>query len=173
MPRLIASVALVALVLAPAASAHPAFERGFAPAGAEASLVLVVPNERRVLMTGLELAAPPSVTLRGAESTDGWRGSVDGQRASWTGRRLRFLAAARVVVRLTPTGRPGPATFRVRQLFADGRAVNWPLELTITPGSGGAGDGGLAVAAYAVIGIAAAASLVFVLWLRRRRLAVS
>ena len=167
MRRLAASVAVVALVLAPAASAHPAFERGFAPAGSEAALVLVVPNERRAPMTALELAAPPSVNVLAAESTAGWHGSVAGRRAVWTGGHVPPLGIARVVVHLTPTGEPGPVTFGVRQRFADGRAVNWPLELTVTPGSAVDREGFRGVA-LAVVAVAAAASAVFVLWLRRR-----
>jgi hypothetical protein len=163
--------ALLALVLAPCAGAHPFFERAFAPQGAEARLVLVLPNERRVPMTELELSAPPGVKVIAAESNSPWRGSVDDGRASWTGGHVPPLANARVAVRLTPTGAPGATTFRVRQRFADGRSVNWPVELTVTPGvaGDGGGDGSIRGVALAAVGIAAAVTVAFLLWLRRRR----
>ena len=91
-----AGLAVPALMLAPCADAHPFFERAFTPQGAEARLVLVLPNERRVPMTELELSAPPSVKVVAAESSSPWRGSVDGGRASWTGGRVPPLTNARV-----------------------------------------------------------------------------
>jgi hypothetical protein len=170
MRSLVACLAVLALVLAPCAGAHPFFERAFAPQGAEARLVLVLPNERRVPMTELELSAPPGVKVVAAESTSPWHGSVDGGRASWTGGHVPPLANARVVVRLTPTGEPGATTFDVRQRFADGRSVNWPVELTVTPGVAGDadGDGSIRGVAFAAVGIVAAVTAGFLLWLRRR-----
>jgi hypothetical protein len=169
--RSLAALALLALVLTPCAGAHPFFERAFAPQGGDARLVLVLPNERRVPMTELELAAPPGVKVIAAESSSPWRGSVDGSRASWTGGHVPPLANARVIVRLTPTGAPGTTTFRVRQRFADGRSVNWPVELTVTPGVAGndSGDGSIRGVAFAAVGITAAVTVAFLVWLRRRR----
>ena len=170
MRSLAALLAVLALVLTPSAGAHPFFERAFAPQGGEARLVLLVPNERRAPMTGLELSAPSGVKVVAAESNATWRGSVDGSRASWTGGHVPPLTNARVAVRLTPTGAPGATTFRVLQRFADGRSVSWPVELTVTPGVPGdaGGDGGIRGVAFAVVGIVAAATAGFVLWLRRR-----
>jgi hypothetical protein len=170
MRSLVARLAVLALVLAPCAGAHPFFERAFAPQGAEARLVLVLPNERRVPMTELELLAQPGVKVIAAESSSPWRGSVDGGRASWTGGHVPPLASARVAVRLTPTGAAGTTTFRARQRFTDGRSVNWPVELTVTPGvpGDGGGDGSIRGVAFAAVGIAAAVTVAFLLWLRRR-----
>jgi hypothetical protein len=170
MRSLAACLAVLALVLAPCAGAHPFFEPGFAPQGAEARLVVVLPNERRVPMTELELSVPDGVKVVAAESSPPWRGSVDGGRASWTGGRVPPLTNARVVVRLSPTGEPGATTFHVRQRFADGTSVDWPMELTVTPGLAGDadGDGGIRGVAFAAVGIAAAVTVGFVLWFRRR-----
>jgi hypothetical protein len=170
MCRLAICLVVLALVVAPAAGAHPFFERGFAPQGAEAALTLVVPNERRVPMTGIELSGPSSVKLVAAESTPDWRGSVDESRASWVGGPVPFLGNARVVVRLTPNGEAGATAFELRQRFADGRSVDWPVELTVTPGVAGDADGSGSIrgVAFAAVGIAAALTAGFLLWLRRR-----
>jgi hypothetical protein len=113
------------------------------------------------------------VNVLAAKSTAGWHGSVAERRAVWTGGHVPPLGIARVVVHLTPTGEPGPVRFRVRQRFADDRSVNWPLELTVTPGRVGDDGGATRDLTLAVVGFAAAATVLFVLWLRRRRLAVS
>jgi hypothetical protein len=169
MRRLAACLAAVlALALAPVAGAHPFFERGFAERGAETALVLVVPNERRAPMTGIELTGPPSVKLAAAESTAEWSGSIDGRRASWLGGHVPFLGNARVVVRLTPTGEPGATAFQLRQQFADERSVSWPMELTVTPGTVADGNGSLVGVTVGAIAIVAALTVGFVVWLRRR-----
>jgi hypothetical protein len=49
--------------------------------------------------------------------------------------------------------------------------VNWPLELTVTPGVAGDANGNGSVRGVAVgaVGFAAAATIVFVFWLRRHK----
>ena len=168
----VCAVAVVAtLVLAAPAAAHPQFLPPFLEQNAETDVQLTAPNERKVPMTSIELAAPPTVAIVGAGSTSSWRGELAGGRATWSGGSLATGKWGRFPLRLRAR-EPGSAGFTVVQRFADGRTVDWDVTLGVTPGAavpeGGQGRGyGVAAATVVVLGVVAG-SMLLVLGLRRR-----
>ena len=168
-----AVVALGTLIVAPGAAGHPQFWPAFVEQNAETDLLLTAPNERKAAMTAIELAAPATVELLAARSTPAWQAELTDGRATWTGGRLATDKWGQFPLRLRALGEPGGEPFTVRQRFADGKTVDWPVTLSVTPGAAtppsdqGRRYGG-ALAAAAGLGVVAG-SLILLLRLRRRR----
>ena len=128
-------VALATLVFAAPAAAHPQFWPAFVEQNAETDLLLTAPNERKAAMTAIELAAPATVELLAARSTPAWQAELTDGRATWTGGRLATDKWGQFPLRLRALGEPGGEPFTVRQRFADGKTVDWPVTLSVTPGA--------------------------------------
>ena len=86
MRRLAGVAALVALVLAPAASAHVTVLPTFLEAGKRAKLVFTAPNERPPhAVTDLTVTFPRGVELSAVSPPSGWQVTVAAANARWTG----------------------------------------------------------------------------------------
>jgi hypothetical protein len=169
--RLSAVVALAAgsLALAGVAAGHPIPTPSFVTAGQPETVTFVLHNERAEPMTGLAVTVPSELRVREAVSPgEGWSGSVDGRKTTWTGGTLPAGATSSFSLVLEATGEPGSLTLEAAQLYPGGDRVRWPVVLTILPGAEGSGGGSSSAALLvAGIGLLLAAGLLVVLWLRR------
>jgi hypothetical protein len=123
-------------------------------------------------MTAIELQAPPTVAIVAARSTSAWHGTLEGDRATWSGGSLATGKWGQFPIRLRAS-EAGNAAFTVRQRFADGRAVNWDVTLGVTPGAAAAVEEGrsygVATAAAVALGVVAGSVLLLVALRRRAR----
>jgi hypothetical protein len=166
-----ATVAALALALAPAARGHVTAVPPFVAAGSHATLRLDVPNERDVAMTGLAVVVPDGMTIHDARRLGRWRAAVHGHAVRWSGGSVAPRASASFALDVGAPRRPGRTTLTARQAYADGREVAWDVELQVTPGTGG-GEHPWAAAIVALLGIVGvvAASLLVLRRTRRRTL---
>lgn len=143
----IAVVVLAALAVAPAAWAHAEVTPTSIHTKTATDLTLQVPTESEITSTvKVTVTAPPGLELQGRTT---WTGRTDG------------------VVQLTFTARaekPGDYALRVRQVYSDGRIVNWAPALHVEGASTANRDRLLILIAVAV-----AAVVVFALRGRRER----
>ena len=111
----------------------------------------------------------PQLEIVAAEVADvGWRGSVRGSTATWSGCCIPPGGLASFTLELQAADEPGDVRLVARQLYADGGRVPWPLTLTILPGREEPGSV-LTVLLVAGIGLVVTVGLVVLLWLRKTR----
>ena len=166
--RAAALCATLALLAAPAAAAHPSVVPTSVTAGQRGTVTFVAPNdERQVRQTGFAVTVAPPLEIVAAEASDvGWRGIVRGSTATWSGCCIPPGGLASFTLELQAADEPGDVRLEVRQLYADGGRVRWPLTLTVLPGPEESGSA-LTVLLVAGIGLIVTVSLVLLLWLRR------
>ena len=172
MRRAAASAALgAALTFASTAAAHVIASPSFLPAGETETIELSVPNEREATMTGFVVTAPPEIEVVAAETVEGWASAVEGQVATWTGGSLPSRLSETFGLRIRPTGEPGAVELDAEQRYADGK-VDWPVALTVVPGSATSTSGSRSgsapiVLALAGIGVLVAGGVAALAWRRR------
>jgi hypothetical protein len=171
--RLRAATALA--ILAALALGRPALAQVTAfPAsvtdGQRSELTFVVPNERRVPMTTFVVIAPPDVSIvQAVPPGGGWRATGSGSIATWSGGSLPAGAVSSFSVLLEASGKPGGVSLEAHQHYPDRGHVLWKVPLTVLPGPESSGSAGTALVLVAGLGLLLVATLVAVLWLRRRR----
>ena len=167
MRRRAALCATFALLAAPAASAHPTVVPTSVIAGQRGTVTFVAPNERQVRQTGFAVTVAPELEIVAAADSDvGWRGTVRGSTATWSGCCVAPGDVASFSVELQAADAPGDVRLEVRQLYPGGERVPWPLTLTVLPGRQES-SGALTVLLVAGIGLVVTVGLVVLLWLRR------
>lgn len=170
---LLCPAVLLALALAPFATAHVTAQPSFVAVGVAATVSFDAPNERDRPMTSLELIAPAGMELLGADAPRGWSVQVREGQATFTGGSLATGATLLFPVRVRASGEPRTAVFKATQRFDDGAAVRWEAPLTLLPGSAAdePTEHPTRALVAAVVGIAViAGSLLLVRRLRRRTL---
>jgi hypothetical protein len=139
----------------------------FVTAGERGTVTFVAPNERQTPQTGFSVTVPPELEIvAGGASDVGWRSTVRGSTASWSGCCLAPGAVASFSVELLASEEPGDVGVEVRQLYPDGEHVRWPLPLTVLPGdeeSAGVGT----VLLVSLVGLVVTVGLVVLVWRRR------
>lgn len=160
--------ATLALLAAPTAAAHPSVVPTSVTAGQRGTVTFVAPNdERQVRQTGFSVTVAPQLEIVAAEDADvGWRGTVRGSTATWSGCCIPPGGLASFTLELQAADEPGDVRLEARQLYADGGRVRWPLTLTILPGRQESGSA-LTVLLVAGIGLVFTVGLVVLLWFRR------
>ena len=160
----------LALLAPAAATAHPSVVPTSVTAGQRGTVTFVAPNdERQVRQTGFSVTVAPQLEIVAAEVADvGWRGTVRGSTATWSGCCIPPGGIASFTLELQAADEPGDVRLEARQLYADGGRVPWPLTLTILPGREEPGSV-LTVLLVAGIGLVVTVGLVVLLWLRKTR----
>jgi hypothetical protein len=159
---------LAVLGWAAAATAHPSVAPTFVTAGQRGTVVVVAPNERQTRMNGFSVTVPPRslsiVSLGGSDV--GWRGTVHGSTASWSGCCVAPGVVSTFSLELEATNEPGDIRLQVQQLYPDGEHVLWQVPLTVLPGEKESGSP-LAVLLVAGVGLVVTVGIVVLLWLRQ------
>ncbi len=140
----------------------------FLPAEGTAALSVIVPNERGVLMTGLDLTVPSGFRIVAARSGGSWRAIADGSKASWAGGSLAPGSQEIFVVEVQGPPDPGVVDFEAELRYLDGQTVLWPVQVTVTPANEASSHLWRALAA-AFVGVLVIAGLAALAWRRRER----
>lgn len=165
----LALACLTVLGGAAAARAHVDPVPTFVASGSSTSIALVGPNERDDPMTGFSVSVPRQLAIEHVHASDGWRESLEGATATWTGGSLAPDDTASFRVHLRADTEPGVVELEAKQLYADGAEVVWPVALTVTP-EAEAASGSVAVAGtLALIGVLAVVAVAMLAWRRRER----
>jgi hypothetical protein len=166
--RVTALCAILGLLVPAAAGAHPSVVPTSVTAGQRGTITFVAPNdERQVRQTGFSVTVAPQLEIVAAEDADvGWRGTVRGSTATWSGCCIPPGGLASFTLELQAADEPGDVRLDARQLYADGGRVRWPLTLTVLPGREEASSA-FTVLLVAGIGLVFTVGLVVLLWLRR------
>jgi uncharacterized protein YcnI len=98
------------------------------------TLALSAPNERNAPMTGFRATVPDGLRVLRADPESGWKSTVEGTTATWTGGASGPGDAPTFVLELAARAQPGPAELQAVQEYPDGSVVRWPVSLTIVPG---------------------------------------
>jgi hypothetical protein len=166
----LAAALLAALALAAPAGAHVIASPSFLTAGEETTIEFSVPNEREAPMTGFAVTAPAGLRIVGAEETEGWVATVDGQTVTWSGRSVPAKLSETFGIRLEADSEPGAVDLDAEQLYADG-SVRWPVTLTVVPGASDSGsDGGgswVVLVAILALGVLVTTAIAVLAWRRR------
>ena len=131
--RRAAYACLVALIAASPAAAHVIPQPAYLTPGAPTTITFVAPNERPPhVLTGLTITAPPGVDLASATPPRGWKLSIAGGTATWSGTPGADSPDPFKIVASTSDA-PGAVTFHAVQRYDDGGLVRWTVGLTILP----------------------------------------
>ena len=124
---------LVALIAASPAAAHIVPQPAYLAPGAPTTITFVAPNERPPhVVTGLTITAPPGVDLASATPPRGWKLSIAGGTATWTGRTAPASQGPFRIAASTSLA-PGAVKFHAVQHYDDGGLVRWNVAFTILP----------------------------------------
>jgi hypothetical protein len=103
-------------------------------AGKQVQIQFVAPNERPPnLFTELSVTMPEGVELRDAPPPPGWRLSIRGRTASWSGGHVARGQGVLFSIGMSTNLSPGAITFRAAQRYSDGGVVPWKVGLTVLP----------------------------------------
>jgi hypothetical protein len=141
--RAVGVVAAIALLLTLAlpvtAEAHVTIAPPFVQDGVPTTISFQTPNERAPhVTTMLTVTAPPGITIDDATAPDGWKVSVAGSTATWTGGRLAGTATLDFPIRVMTRVRAGNHAFAATQAYDDGGKVRWNVDLSVLPATGAA-----------------------------------
>jgi uncharacterized protein YcnI len=167
----VAALIALALVLSPAAGAHLSVKPAFLEAGIAQELAVTVHNDRDATMSGFELELPADFRIVSISTTPGWTGGVDGRIATWTGGELEPDTPVTFELSLETPPAPGSAELRGGQLYPDGEAVEWPLDMTVVPAM--EADDGFSWATLWFVGLAGVCTLATIGYLLMRRRATT
>jgi len=167
----IAAAALLAAASLPAtAAAHVEVAPPYVEGGVESTIAFVTPSERPPHATiRLAVTAPPGFAIAATAAPAGWRVTVSGSTATWSGGRVEGRDVVRFPLLVTPDVRAGPYAFSATQAYDDGATVTWQAGLSVLPAAGAAAPAQhpWGAVAAAVAGLAVIASSL--LGLRRLR----
>ena len=136
MRRLVGVAALVALVLAPLASAHVTVLPTFLEQGKQSKLVFTAPNERAPhSVIDLTVTFPRGVDLSAVSPPTGWQVTVVPSNARWTGGRTAPGTTTEYPIDARTDLPPGAVTVYAVQRYDDGQSVRWAIPFTIDPSS--------------------------------------
>jgi uncharacterized protein YcnI len=128
--------AALALVVAPAASAHLSLSPNSAKAGADVDLVFSVPNEDSALgVVSVTIGAPRAFAIDDGEAKPGWSQSHAGQAITWSGGRIPKGEYATFGVRGTAPKRAETVLFNVLVGTRDGKTQTYRVALGVVSSS--------------------------------------
>ena len=128
-----ASAALVALAAAAPAAAHVISQPSYLTPGERTTITFAAPNERQPhVMTGVTITAPSGVDLAPTTPPRGWKLSVSGATATWSGEPGPGSQGPFRIVASTSLA-PGAVAFNAVQRYDDGGLVRWTVAFTILP----------------------------------------
>ena len=149
------------------AAAHPSIAPPFVTAGHPATVTFVAPNERQARQTGFSVTVPAELEIVAANDSDvGWKSTVRGSTASWSGCCVAPGAIASFSLDVQAAEAPGDVRIEARQLYPNGESVRWPLPLSVLPGEKESGSA-LTVLLVAGLGLVVTVGVVVLFWLRR------
>ena len=136
MRRLVGAAALVALVLAPVASAHVTVLPTFLEQGKQSKLVFTAPNERPPhSVVDLTVTFPRGVELSAVSPPSGWQVTVVPANARWSGGKTGPGTTTEYPIDARTDLPPGAVTVYAVQRYDDGKSVRWAIPFTIDPSS--------------------------------------
>ena len=164
-----AAILALALLVPASADGHLSVTPTFLTAGEAQDLSLTVHNDRQETMTGFELTVPTGFSIASISTTPGWSGGVDGRTAAWTGGALPADSPVTFELAIEAPADTGPARLEGSQLYRDGEDIDWPVTMTVVPGSSDDGSflGEPSAVALGLVGLLALGTAGFVV-LRRR-----
>jgi uncharacterized protein YcnI len=168
MRRLVGVAALVALALAPAASAHVTVLPTFLEQGKQAKLVFTAPNERAPhSVIDLTVTFPRGVELSAVSPPSGWQVTVVPANGRWTGGKTSPGTTTEYPIDARTDLPPGAVTVYAVQRYDDGKSVRWAIPFTIAPASNSPSEHLWSAVIVAIVGfVAIVGGLVLV---RRRK----
>ena len=125
------ALAVATLVTVGSAAAHVIPQPAYLTPGEHTTVSFAAPNERPPhRLVGLTITAPAGIELANAPAPGGWKLSIAGHTATWSG-----STAPRDPFRiLTSTSlAPGIVQFHAVQRYDDGGLVRWNVAFTILP----------------------------------------
>lgn len=132
-----ASAGFLALVAASPAAAHVIPQPAYMAPGAPTTISFFAPSERpRDVLTGFTITAPPGIDFARAPAPSGWKLSIAGGTATWSGGTVARRSPAsdepfRIVASTSLA--PGSVAFHAVQRYDDGGLVRWTVAFTIVP----------------------------------------
>jgi hypothetical protein len=132
--RALIGAAVAAVVVTGSAAAHVKVVPTRIEPGQATLLTFTAPNERAdAAIVALELTFPPDLVLDEVEQKPGWRDSVSGAKATWTGGRIvpRHFATFAVIATTVAAGGT-PLAIASREVFAGGQAIDYRPSVTVT-----------------------------------------
>jgi uncharacterized protein YcnI len=154
------------LLFVGAADAHVVPLPAYVVAGEPSRVLLSVPNERGLAMTGVSVTLPRRFHIAAAGSVAEWTATVRGRTATWSGGRLPPTVTAYLPLDVQAHVEPGQVTFVAKETYPDGEAVRWPVTLTVVPAEKESQNLGLALV-VGIVGLVAITGLGLLLARRR------
>jgi hypothetical protein len=118
-------------------------------------------------MTGFSITVPAGLEIEHAHAADGWKESLEGSTATWTGGSLAADETISFGATVAAETEPGVAEVLARQTYADGGVVRWQVRLTITPTEESPSQNLALAGAVALIGALLVVAIAMVAWRRR------
>ena len=132
----LAALVAVAVAAAAPATAHVIPQPAYLASGEHTTITFAAPNERLPhVLTRLTITAPPGVDLAPATSPRGWKLSVSGATATWSGETFAPGLGSQGPFRIAASTSlaPGAVTFHAVQRYDDGGRIRWNVAFTILP----------------------------------------
>ncbi|MGZ4389284.1 MAG: DUF1775 domain-containing protein [Gaiellaceae bacterium] len=168
-------LAVAALVLAPAASAHVVVSPERIDPGSDARIVFSVPNEESNAITRVAIGLPPDFELGESEVKAGWQTMTNARTVGWEGGRIMPGQFAEFVIHVRAPETTEHAVFSVLVSLTNGRTVTYQPTVDVAkapaPRDEGArtlAEAALILAAVAVLLGLGGGFLALWLWLRPR-----
>ena len=173
MRRALLGSVLAALAVPSLAHAHVTVLPAFIEDGQRSTLTFSAPNERPPhSVMRLTVTFPEGVELLPTAAPTGWRLDLERRRATWSGGATRPHQIGQFELRARTSSEPTGVVLEAVQRYDDGGDVRWTIPFTILPASHPPKEHLVGALIAGIVGVAAIAAGLVVLWSRQTRSAM-